>query len=46
MTKDNTRKITLNVLTVPWHLYRPIDFIVQLSYESIYGVVTDGVCEN
>ena len=49
MTKHNTRIITLNVLTIPWHWYRPIDFIVKLSYEYIYkkyGVVIDGVCEN
>ena len=48
MTKHNTRIIALNVLTVPWYLYRPIDFIVQISYESIYkyGAVIDGMCEN
>ena len=49
MTKHNTRIIALNVLIVPWHLYRPIDFIIQLSYESIYkeyGVVIDGMCEH
>ena len=51
MTKHNTRIIALNVLTVPWYLYRPIDFIVQISYESTYmykeyGAVIDGMCEN
>ena len=48
MTKNNVRIIALNVLTVPWHLYDPIDFIVQLGYESNmeYGMVIDGVCEN
>ena len=49
MTKHNTRVTALNVLTVPWHSYRPIDFIVQISYKSIYkeyGAVVDGMCEN
>ena len=49
MAKHNTRIIALNVLIVPWHLYRPIDFIVQISYESIYkeyGAIIDGMCEH
>ena len=49
MTKHNTRITALNVLTGPWHLYRPIDFIVQISFKSIYkehGAVIDGMYEN
>ena len=50
MTKHNTRVTALNVLTVPWHFYRPIDFIVQISYKYIYkeygAVFDDGMCEN
>ena len=47
MTKHNTRITALNILTGPWHLYRPIDFIVQISFKfTVYIKFIDGMREN